>query len=77
MIRAALLMAAALPGGATPLSPATPPLGGPAVVVLWASWCVACRAEMARLPQLRVFAASHVLKIGTIQSLIDWRREND
>lgn len=29
----------------------------PAVVVLWATWCVSCRAELARLPALARAAA--------------------
>lgn len=42
---------------ARPLTPGEPPLGGPAVVVLWASWCTSCKAEVARLPQLAAAAA--------------------
>lgn len=29
----------------------------PSVVVLWGSWCVSCRAELARLPKLAAAAA--------------------
>lgn len=49
---------------AVPLAPGAPPLRGPAVVVLWASWCVSCRAELARLPSLA--AAASPLPIRTL-----------
>lgn len=52
-----LLLGSAAPLTATtPLSPAAPPLAGPAVVVLWASWCATCRVEVARLPRLAAVA---------------------
>lgn len=52
------LAAAALPtGSARPLTAAAPALHGPAIVVLWASWCASCQAEVARLPRLAADAA--------------------
>lgn len=47
---------------AKPLSPGASPLVGPAVVVLWASWCASCRAEVARLPRLASMAAPLPIK---------------
>ncbi|VVT18841.1 conserved exported hypothetical protein [Sphingomonas sp. EC-HK361] len=53
-----LLLAVVIPASsAQPLSPAEGPLAGPAVVVLWASWCASCQAEIARLPRLAAAAA--------------------
>lgn len=40
-----------------PINPALSQIPHPAVVVLWASWCVSCRAELARLPSLATAAA--------------------
>ncbi len=58
MIILPLLLAVALPfASALPLDPNEQPLRGPSVVVLWASWCASCRAEMDRLPRLSSSAA--------------------
>lgn len=40
-----------------PLNPSVSAIPHPAVVVLWATWCVSCRAEVARLPGLVAAAA--------------------
>ena len=59
----ALALAAAVTATVPPLAHAgridasAPPLAGPAVVVLWASWCASCKAELARLPRLAAAAA--------------------
>lgn len=52
MIVLALLATAAPISHAEPVMPSTASLRGPAVVVLWASWCASCKAELARLPRL-------------------------
>jgi thiol-disulfide isomerase/thioredoxin len=57
MFLLSLMIAAAPVAGAEPLAPGAPPLSGPAVVVLWASWCASCRAELERLPGLATAAA--------------------
>lgn len=44
-------------GAATPLDPAMREFPRPSVVMLWGSWCVSCRAELQRLPQLERSAA--------------------
>ncbi|WP_375381877.1 TlpA family protein disulfide reductase [uncultured Sphingomonas sp.] len=60
---------AAVPSDAPrPLTPGEPPLAGPAVVVLWASWCAACKAELARLPQLATAAAPLPVKTLALDS---------
>lgn len=63
-----LALAALLTGQAIeqaePLDAATPALRGPAVVVLWASWCTTCRAELERLPLLA--QAARPLAISTV-----------
>lgn len=52
------LTAAIMPtASARPVAATTPALHGPAVVVLWASWCASCQAEVARLPHLARVAA--------------------
>ena len=58
-----MLAGLATPGVGAPVA-APLPLGStlatiphPSVVVLWASWCVSCRAEVARLPSLVASAA--------------------
>ena len=50
-------VALAVAGTAQPLQWTTPALKGPAVVVLWASWCASCKAELERLPRLAAAAA--------------------
>lgn len=49
--------ALAMTATAQPVERTTPALKGPAVVVLWASWCASCKAELARLPRLAAAAA--------------------
>ncbi len=49
---------------ATRIDGAAGALRGPAVVILWASWCVPCRAELKRMPSFRKAAAP--LKIATL-----------
>lgn len=53
----AVIAATAAMAFAQPVTPGAAPLAGPAVVVLWASWCVACKAELARLPRIAPAAA--------------------
>jgi thiol-disulfide isomerase/thioredoxin len=64
MILLPILMAAAPLAAAQPVTPGTVPLAGPAVVVLWASWCASCREELARLPSLA--AAATPLPVRTL-----------
>lgn len=54
---AAALAAIAPTAAAEPVQPGASPLAGPTVVVLWASWCASCKAEMERLPRLALAAA--------------------
>lgn len=60
----ALAAATAPTASARPVAATTSALHGPAVVVLWASWCASCQAEVARLPQLASAAAP--LPIATL-----------
>jgi thiol-disulfide isomerase/thioredoxin len=47
----------ARPLSPTAPTPVAPRLTGPAVIVLWASWCQPCLAELQRLPKLMAAAA--------------------
>ncbi len=60
----AFAAAAALLAHAAPVEPQGPALQGPAVIVLWASWCASCRAEVERLP--RIAPAAAPLLIATL-----------
>lgn len=55
--------AAAL-ANASPLAERAPALRGPVVVVLWATWCASCRAELARLD--RIASAAGPLPVRTL-----------
>ena len=69
MLALLLLLAAAAPPPpvyAQPLATSEPALAGPSVVVLWATWCVSCKAELARLPALAAAAAAAPLPIATL-----------
>ncbi|WP_375392543.1 TlpA family protein disulfide reductase [uncultured Sphingomonas sp.] len=61
MLFSLILAAAAIAGSpaaeARPVTEAGAPLAGPAIVVLWASWCASCKAEVQRLPRLAAAAA--------------------
>lgn len=57
MLLLALAMATAPLASAVPLAARPAVLRGPAVVMLWATWCASCQAELARLPQLAPAAA--------------------
>lgn len=48
---------AAAVASAQPVEQGQAALKGPAVVVLWASWCASCKAELERLPRLTAAAA--------------------
>lgn len=53
----AIAVAAAMLAHTVPVDDTQPALRGPAVVVLWATWCASCKAELARLPQIAPAAA--------------------
>lgn len=53
----ALALAAAPTASAVALDAPSGSLRGPAVVMLWATWCASCQAELARLPRLAPAAA--------------------
>lgn len=64
LMTAAALMAAVPTQYAQPLTSGEKALSGPAVVILWASWCASCQAELARLPALA--SAAEPLPIKTL-----------
>lgn len=68
MFLIALALAAVPIAHAEPVDPATPALSGPAVVILWASWCANCKAELARLPRLASAAAPLSIKTLAIDA---------
>lgn len=65
----AFVMCAASAGGAAPALPLridgrAPAFSGPAVVILWATWCANCAAELKRLPSL--ISAARPLPVVTL-----------
>lgn len=69
----ALALAAAPTGTAVPLVATAEPLRGPAVVMLWATWCASCQAELARLPRLVPAAAPLPIRTLAIDAPVDAR----
>lgn len=57
LILAAFVASGAPSDAAEAVAAGAPSLRGPAVVVLWASWCASCKAELEPLPRLAAAAA--------------------
>lgn len=64
MLIALVALASAPLAHAEPISPSHDTLAGPTVVLLWASWCASCKAELERLPRLS--SAASPLPIRTL-----------